>query len=239
MIPSHMKRLFATGGHRRPGLFIVFEGTDGSGKSTQSRRLNELLEEYPGPAHIRCGDPTPVGPAAPIRTLLKSTPLSPETQVLLFTAARIELAKEIRARLAAGETVICDRWFFSTYVYQIMCPGPGARVQVEAMEALALEMHSRLVGLNPDITLLLDVSTPVALERVMSRRRDHLEEPSLVVRRAEAYRSFSDVCAVIPADGPEGEVGSAVLRSLLRCPKWSQRYLRSLELQSARLPVTP
>ncbi|MCB0215021.1 MAG: dTMP kinase [Chloroflexi bacterium] len=145
------------------GFFVSFEGPEGSGKTTQIVRLSAALEAA-GFGCVSTREPggTPVGER--IRGLLLDLdggPLQPETELLLFCAARRELlASVIRPALESGRIVLCDRYADATRAYQ----GQGRGLdpaRIEAVNRLATD------GLEPDLTLLLDL--PVA--RGLARRQ--------------------------------------------------------------------
>ena len=153
------------------GKLIVFEGAEGAGKTTQIRLLAERLTAS-GVLCIALREPggTPVGDA--IREIL----LDPEREItsaaesLLFMASRAELiAREVRPALKKGAVVILDRFFLSTYAYQISGRGL-AEADVRAANHLATG------GLVPDITLLLDIPAQEGLARAERRGgRDRME----------------------------------------------------------------
>jgi dTMP kinase len=144
---------------RGRGLFISLEGIDGSGKSTQARllaqRLGARLTREPG------GSPG----AEEIRALLvqgESGRWSPETEILLFTAARRDhLERTIRPALAAGQVVVTDRFADSTRVYQ-----GAARADLRAAVDL---LHDAMIGIDPDLTLVIDMDPEAALARGLAR----------------------------------------------------------------------
>ncbi len=146
------------------GRFITFEGIDGSGKSTQSRRFAALLESR-GEAHILTREPGGSAGAEEIRNLvLTGAPdrWSAETEILLFTAARRDhLEKTITPALAAGTTVICDRFADSTRVYQGATRG-DLRGKVDAL-------HELMIGREPDLTFIIDMDPQIALARGLAR----------------------------------------------------------------------
>ena len=146
------------------GVFISFEGIDGSGKSTQARILFDTLVSAGMPAHLT-REPGGSAGAEDIRALVLNGATdrwSPETELLLFTAARRDhLEKTILPRLAAGEVVICDRFADSTRIYQGLTRG-DLRASVDALHAL-------MIGIEPDLTVLIDLPAQAGLARATAR----------------------------------------------------------------------
>ncbi|WP_297619940.1 dTMP kinase [uncultured Roseicyclus sp.] len=155
------------------GLFISLEGIDGSGKSTQARRLADRLRAC-GRAPVLTREPGGAPGAEDIRRLLvEGDPdrWSPETEILLFTAARRDhLERTIRPALAMGRDVITDRFADSTRVYQGATRGD--------LRGLVDDIHARIIGIEPDLTLILDMDPEIALTRGLARRsgEDRFEE---------------------------------------------------------------
>lgn len=145
-------------------MFISFEGIDGSGKSTQARRLADSLRAG-GHAVTLTREPGGSPGAEQIRRLVtEGAPerWSPETELLLFTAARRDhVERVIRPALAAGGIVICDRFADSTRVYQGMARADLA----PAVEAL----HDLMIGIEPDLTFLIDLDPAEGLARSRAR----------------------------------------------------------------------
>ena len=144
------------------GRFITFEGIDGAGKSTQIDRL-ETLVEASGRVVCRTREPggTPVGEK--IRGILLAEDMTPETETLLFFAARAEhAARKIRPALERGEWVISDRFTDATYAYQVGGKGMSGE-RVEALERWTLG------GFEPDLTVLFDISPAAAARRLAAR----------------------------------------------------------------------
>ncbi len=148
------------------GLFITFEGSEGCGKSTQVRRLTARLERHGGRVlHTREPGGTPVGEA--IRQLLQHNKeaigMSPEAELLLFSASRAELIRKIiEPALATGAHVVSDRFYDSTTVYQGIARGLGTEA-LEAVTAMATG------GRHPDRTYLLDLPVADAFARLQTR----------------------------------------------------------------------
>lgn len=146
------------------GRFWSFEGIDGSGKSTQARLLTETLRAA-GHEVVLTREPGGSAGAEEIRRLvLEGNPdrWSPETEILLFTAARRDhLEKTIRPALARGAVVITDRFADSTRMYQGISRGDLAGV-VDALHAL-------MIGVEPNLTFLVDLPAEIGLSRAQTR----------------------------------------------------------------------
>ncbi|WP_124088668.1 dTMP kinase, partial [Pseudogemmobacter humi] len=147
------------------GLFVSFEGIDGSGKSTQARMLADHLRAA-GHTVTLTREPGGSAGAEEIRRLVlegAADRWSPETEILLFTAARRDhLEKTIRPALARGEVVICDRFADSTRVFQGLTRG-DLRETVD-------RLHDLMIGTDPDLTLLIDLSPAEGLARATARQ---------------------------------------------------------------------
>lgn len=145
------------------GFFVTFEGPEGGGKSLQLQRLAARLEAI-GRRVVATREPGGTGPGERIRAiLLDAEPGGVEllgaTEALLFCAARAELvSRVIRPELAGGAIVLCDRYTDSTLAYQ----GGGRGLERDALEGM-----NRLAtgGLEPDLTLLLDLPPELGLSR--------------------------------------------------------------------------
>lgn len=146
------------------GLFVSFEGIDGSGKSTQAERLAQDLRAD-GFDVIRTREPGGSEGAEEIRALvLQGDPerWSAETELLLFTAARRDhLERVIQPALAEGKVVICDRFVDSTRMYQGLSRG-------ELRESVD-KLHALMIGVEPDVTLLIDMDPSAGLSRAKAR----------------------------------------------------------------------
>ena len=147
------------------GLFITFEGIDGSGKSTQARMLADALR---GAGHQVVATREPGGSpgAEEIRALvLEGDPdrWSAETEILLFTAARRDhLERLIDPALAADQIVVCDRFADSTRMYQGL-RGPGLRKIVD-------DLHALMIGREPDLTFIIDMDPAKGHARAKGRQ---------------------------------------------------------------------
>jgi dTMP kinase len=148
-------------------VFICFEGIDGAGKSTQARMLHERLQAQSVPVEL-VADPgtTRVGKAIREILLDNEAPIAPAAQMLLFSAARAELAAYISAQLKDGVTVICDRWLLSTLVYQ----GEINRIPAD----LILQIFKETSRISPDLCFLLEISPEESRARI-GEPRDRYE----------------------------------------------------------------
>jgi dTMP kinase len=172
--------------------FITFEGSEGSGKSTQAQRLAARLQGC-GVPHLLTREPgtTPIGES--IRELLQFAPhnsnMAPETELLLFEASRSQLVREaIKPALERGMCVIADRFFDSTTVYQ----GAARKLDREIIE----RVNAFAVGdCVPDITFVLDVDAVIAESRMQRepRKADRMEQqPAEFYERVRAgYRELA------------------------------------------------
>ena len=146
------------------GRFISFEGIDGSGKSTQTRLLANALRAL-GHGVLLTREPGGSAGAEDIRRLVlegAADRWSPETELLLFTAARRDhLEKSIRPSLARGEVVICDRFADSTRIYQGLTR--------HDLVASVNRLHDLMIGVDPDLTFLIDIDPAAGLARATAR----------------------------------------------------------------------
>lgn len=163
------------------GLFITFEGIDGSGKSTQSEMLSIQLKKN-GHNVVKTREPGGSEGAELIRSLLVSGDTdrwSPETEILLFTAARRDhLEKTIQPALDAGKIVICDRYADSTRVYQGVARA-DLRDTVD-------QLHDIIIQKEPNITFVIDADPENSLARGLARGsgEDRFEEFGLVFQKS-------------------------------------------------------
>lgn len=163
------------------GLFLSFEGIDGSGKSTQARRLADHLRAT-GADVVLTREPGGSPGAEEIRRLLVSGApdrWSAETEILLFTAARRDhLEKTILPALGRGAVVITDRFADSTRVYQGVARGD--------LRAMVDGLHDRMIGRDPDLTFLIDTDPRAALARGLARAsgEDRFEDLGLGFQEA-------------------------------------------------------
>lgn len=185
------------------GTFITFEGIDGSGKSTQARLLVARLEAK-GHEVVLTREPGGSPGAEEIRRLLvEGDPgkWSAATEILLFTAARRDhLERTIRPALDRGAVVICDRFFDSTRAYQ------GDQKQ---LRQTVDELHSLMIGIVPDLTLVFDVEPEIGLSRAGERSgsETRFEEKGIGFQRSlraafhEIVQNEPNRCRLIDASG--------------------------------------
>ena len=200
--------------NRAGGLFVTFEGVEGSGKSTHVRHLARALRAT-GYEVVETREPggTPLGQA--LRDLLlapTSTPPEPLTELLLYCADRAQHAAEvIRPALAAGRIVLCDRFADSTIAYQ----GYGRGLDLDTVRALDARARG---GLEPNLTFLLDCPPAAGLARAQARSgaADRFEQEALDFHEA-VRRGFHALAASAPAryrivdtTPPAAEVGERV-----------------------------
>lgn len=179
------------------GFFLSFEGTEGSGKSTQAAMLAKRLRDLG--YHVReLREPggTPIGEE--IRHTLKHSAtnhaMTPEAELLLMNASRAQLVREvIRPALAAGEIVICDRFYDSTTAYQ----GHGRQLDLNVVWRV---VDMAVGSTRPDLTLLFLVPRAVSEDRRLKRQstmqfvRDRFEEAdhSFFDRVEQGYRAIAE-----------------------------------------------
>jgi dTMP kinase len=197
------------------GRFITLEGGEGAGKSTQARLLADALGAL-GVSVLRTREPGGAPGAELLRGLLLGGTIawSPRAETLLHFAARAEHVEQtIRPALATGTWVVCDRFADSTMAYQGY--GQGAD---RAMIATLTD----LIGLVPDVTIVLDVSPAIAAARLRGRGgaadRYEREDATFHARVAEGFREIaraeSERCVLIDADGAEDAVHAEVMRAV-------------------------
>ena len=155
-----------------PGLFITFEGIEGSGKSTQLRLLAEHIRGL-GRSVVCTREPGGTATGDRIRETLLDPELSemdPVTEMLLFAAGRAQHVRELlRPSISRGDVVLCDRYLHSSLAYQAWARGLG-RERVRAAN------DSAVGGLMPDLILLLDLSVERSFARAEARGRlDRIE----------------------------------------------------------------
>jgi dTMP kinase len=217
------------------GLFITFEGSEGCGKSTQISRLAERLKKSGVPLLLtREPGGTPVGEE--IRHLLQfsksNSAMKPETELLLFTASRAQIVRElIEPALAGGKTVIADRFMDSTTVYQ------GVARKIDAGTVRLINQFA-VGSCRPDLTFVLDLDGGIARERLLKRPnpagvKDRMEqEPDAFYEQVRAgylrlAASEPERIRVIDAAGSIEEIEAAIWNGVDAL--WKQRNNRKNE----------
>jgi dTMP kinase len=165
------------------GLFLTFEGMDGSGKTTQMHRLAERLRAT-GRTVLETTEPGGPPIAQKIRRIVldaANQELSPSAEILLYFASRAQNVDEwIQPALTRGEIVLSDRFTDSSLVYQGAGRGLGAEA-VLALDRIACR------GLKPDLTILVDVDAEASLERARAR---NIAEPHCETRMDDQSLEF-------------------------------------------------
>ncbi|EYD77753.1 Thymidylate kinase [Rubellimicrobium mesophilum DSM 19309] len=193
-----------------PGLFVSFEGIDGSGKSTQARLLAEALRAS-GREVVLTREPGGSPGAEEIRRLVLTgdrARWSPETEILLFTAARRDhLERTIRPALQRGAVVITDRFADSTRLYQGTTRGD--------LRALVDRLHALMIGVEPDLTVVIDMDPARALARSLHRlgsRPGPATTSAVALQEVlEAMRSPAEESLDPDATTPEADSTGAVV----------------------------
>ncbi len=197
------------------GRFITLEGGEGAGKSTQALLLANALEALGVPV-LRTREPGGAPGAEALRDLLLSDRCawSAPAETLLHFAARAEhVERTIKPALALGTWVVCDRFADSTMAYQGY--GQGAD------RAMIADL-TRMIGMVPDATFVLDVSAEVAAARLHGRGaaadRYEREGGAFHSRVAKGFRAIARAdpgrCVLIDANRTEGEVHAEIMRAL-------------------------
>jgi dTMP kinase len=174
------------------GVLITFEGVEGSGKSTQMRRLERWLRrEGYRPEITREPDGTALGAA--VRRLFERPRAKPQplAEMFLFMAARQQhVLQKIRPWLRAGRVVLCDRYTDATVAYQ----GYGRGVDPQLIREM--NMHAT-GGVFPDLTLLFDLDPALGFRRIGARRLDHFEREKLAFHR-RVRRGYLEIMRAEP-----------------------------------------
>ena len=156
-------------------LFITFEGGEGSGKSVQVRALYRRLLRLAVPV-LLTHEPGVTSLGKKIARWLKwgqDMGISPMAELLLFNASRAQLVTEvIRPSLESGKVVICDRYADSTTAYQSY----GRGLDLAMVKAVN---HAAIQGLNPDLTVLLDIPVETGLARKKGKKQDRFEQENI------------------------------------------------------------
>lgn len=187
--------------------FIVFEGIDGSGTTTQAKALKNWLEDLSGRRVFLTREPSdgPVGSLLS-QALRKRVVFNPQVMALLFAADRLDhLDQEIKLRIDEGITVICDRYYLSSFAYQMVG-------HLEDLEWLK-QLNSR--ALPPDLTILIDVPADVGMKRIETGRwhtelfekleRQHLVRENYLML-ARGPQSEKERIAIVDGNRTQNEV---------------------------------
>lgn len=199
-------------------LFITFEGGDGSGKSTQVNFLFDYLTSKKIDT-IKTREPGGTPSAEVLRELLtkgETNKWQPITEALLMWAARFEHIHEvINPSLEMGKTVICDRFYDSTYAYQ----GIAHNLGLEKM----IELKSLIIGnIEPSVTFILDIDPEIGLERTKDRgnSENRFENFDLdfhkKIRKGflDIANKYKDRCVVINAELSQNEISKIIVKEI-------------------------
>lgn len=167
-------------------MFIVLEGIDGAGKTTQAALLRERLAAVTSTPIIVLHEPGGTGLGEEVERIVKSADLMPEAELLLFLASRAQLVREvIRPALGRGDIVLCDRFVASTRAYQ----GYGRGLNLKDIEG---PLTLATGGLVPDLNILLDVSVDVGLDRKQKEAPRPADPRQFTMFDPSAYDRFHD-----------------------------------------------
>ena len=227
---------------RRRGLFIAFEGPEGSGKSTQAQLLAQRLR-WAGLEVMLTREPGGTDLGERLRNLMlqeRSLPdLRPRVQTLLMLAARAQhVAERIRPWLRSGGVVICDRFSGSTLAYQ----GAGFGLDIPLLKALD---RFATFGVRPVVTVLLDLEVRLGLERSFKQRDEDWEKAGGInaqqldfhnrVRESYLDQSITKKWTVLDATRPRDELHFAVCTVVAH--QIAQRSLRKAPAVQPPLPL--
>lgn len=200
----------------RRGVFVTLEGIDGCGKSTQLSILTAALSEL-DVRHVRLREPGGTAISEKIRALLLDTAnieMRPEAELLLYEASRAQLVRQvIEPALQSGTTVVCDRFFDSTFAYQSAARGLG-----EDLVRKANELGS--CGRIPDLTIVFDIDPQIAWDRATHDGVDRLEAEGLVFqeRVRTGYQRAAELeperVIMLDAGGSRDEVFARLVAAL-------------------------
>lgn len=198
-------------------MFIVFEGLDGSGKTTQAKRLADFLTNL-GKDVLLTREPGGTELGEQVRKiLLQNDNLDVNTQLLLINAARVEhINKKIKPHLAKGGIVICDRFYLSTMIYQHIHGGAS----VSATQGL----HDTFIQENPHITFFLDINEETLQQRLTAKQQNWLDCNALAIYRKHRQKiqdcintvNCSKTKIIIDANKTVEEVYYDILHELIK-----------------------
>ncbi len=192
-------------------VFVVLDGIDGCGKTTQARLLAVALSARRGceALHLREPGSTPLGERIRELLLSREIEIAPASETLLFAAARRALLdSRVAPALAQGRDVVCERFHASTFAYQSIAGGLD--------ESQVLDLLKTWAGKpQPDLTVILDLEPRVARAR-RTTPGDRIEDRGLafqesVARGYRRYAQLDSLARLVPADAAEGIVHQRVL----------------------------
>ena len=200
------------------GVFITLEGADGCGKSTQAALLADVLEAG-GREVVRLREPGGTAISEKVRALVldpANAEMAPECELFLFEASRAQLVRQvIEPALARGAFVVCDRYYDSTYAYQA-----AGRSLDEGVIRRANALGS--CGVDPDLTLVLDMPAASALARATKGGADRMEAEGLAFQE-RVRAGYLDLAEdepgriqVVPADGSVEDVHIRIVCAVAR-----------------------
>lgn len=202
----------------RNGIFITFEGPDGSGKTTISTYVCEQLSAR-GYDVIYSREPGGIEIAEQIRNIIldpKNTAMDAKTEALLYVASRRQhFVEKIKPALEAGKIVICDRFVESSLAYQ----GCGRQIGIDEIYQLN---QFAIEGCLPEMTLFLDISPEAGLKRIETRaNKDRLDQETTAFHQRvyegykEVLRRYRERMCVIDASQDEQSVKEEALNKVL------------------------
>jgi len=190
------------------GYFIAFEGIDGCGKSTQAKILANKCKQI-GLEPVLTREPGATTAGQSIRKILFETELNPLTEAYLFAADRAEhINNVIKPALNSDKVIISDRYLLSSIVYQGIGKGLGVDI-IRDINNYAIR------GINPDITLILDIPVDMALKRLHNKSRFEYLQLQETVREGFIEEASKDPnLVIVDATGSIDDVTQSIWRHL-------------------------
>lgn len=196
-------------------MFITFEGNNGVGKTTQILLLRDYLESI-GKKVLISREPGGTEIAEKIRSILRNEDLDNMTETLLMFAARNEHFKRfIQPNLEKGYTIICDRFYDSSLIFQGVMNGVN-------IEQIMLLKEMTVGNFEPDLTFIIDLSYESAVKRINSREEsgdkyDFISKEKFDLMR-NAYKKLAQIfayrCTLIKGNAPQNTVHEAIVSNL-------------------------
>ena len=200
----------------KKGKFITFEGSEGSGKSTQIELIKKYLKKKRVPV-LFVREPGGVKISEKIRHILldvENERMGKECETLLYMAARAQLVEEvIKPALSKGKVVLCDRFLDSTVVYQSY----GCGVDISTIKDMG---KFATQGIAPDLTIVFDINAKTGLSRI-SRDKDRIEKRALSYHN-KVQRGYQKIAKLEPKRVKVIDVGASHLR-----PLWSREEIHA------------